>query len=133
MHAADALFWDNLFERFQMPTPRIPCELQHDAVAVLDGRGNVLNRSGADMTACFVNGAEEALRFARLHAAELAVLKSRSPSCGIREVYDGTFSGRLVAGSGVTAQLRASSGLTLLDEVEFYEALKSSFPRDRDR
>ncbi|NLF95239.1 MAG: DUF523 domain-containing protein [Candidatus Riflebacteria bacterium] len=144
VHAADALFWNALFERYLllpvcpeqlggMPTPRIPCELQNDAVAVLDGRGKVLNRSGADMTVCFVNGAEETLRFARLHGAELAVLKSRSPSCGIREVYDGTFSGRLVGGSGVTAQLLASSGLRLLDEVQFYDALKSGVCRDHDR
>jgi uncharacterized protein YbbK (DUF523 family) len=116
-----------------MPTPRIPCELQHDALAVLDGRGKVLNSSGVDMTACFVKGAEEALRFARLHGAELAVLKSRSPSCGIREVYDGTFSGRLIAGFGVAAQLLAGSGLVLLDEVQFYEALKTSVCKDCNR
>lgn len=85
------------------------------------------------MTACFVKGAEEALRFARLYGAELAVLKSRSPSCGINEVYDGTFSGRLRAGSGVTAQLLAGAGFTLLDEIQFCDAHKSVLSRNRDR
>ena len=133
VYAADALFWNVLFERYSllpvcpeqlggMPTPRIPCELQSDSANVLSGHGKVLNRDGADMTACFVKGAEEALRFARLYCADLAVLKSRSPSCGVGEVYDGTFSGRLVTGFGVTAQLLRMAGLPLLDEKQFCEA-----------
>jgi uncharacterized protein YbbK (DUF523 family) len=108
-----------------MPTPRVPCELQHNSEAVLAGVGKVLNRDGADMTACFLKGAEEALRFARLHGAELVVFKSRSPSCGVSQVYDGTFSGSLIAGSGVAAQLLLQSGFALLDEIQFREKLKT--------
>ncbi|PKL48815.1 MAG: DUF523 domain-containing protein [Candidatus Riflebacteria bacterium HGW-Riflebacteria-2] len=136
VNAADASFWNSLFEHFRllpvcpeqlggMPTPRVPCELQHNSEAVLAGVGKVLNRDGADMTACFLKGAEEALRFARLHGAELVVFKSRSPSCGVSQVYDGTFSGSLIAGSGVAAQLLLQSGFALLDEIQFREKLKT--------
>lgn len=102
-----------------MPTPRIPCELQGSAEFVLNGSAKVLNRDGLDTTACFISGAGEVLRMAKLFGAELAVLKSKSPSCGATEIYDGTFSGRLVAGSGVTTRLLTDSGIRVIDEITF--------------
>jgi len=134
IYAADASFWNSLFARYRlltvcpeqlggMPTPRIPCELQASSESVLAGCGKVVNRNDEDMTACFIRGAEETLRLAELHAADFVVLKSRSPSCGVDEVYDGTFSGRLLPGSGVTARLLSNSGFVLLDEVEFLKSL----------
>ncbi len=112
-----------------MPTPRIPCELLASSEDVLAGKGKVVNHGGEDMTACFRKGAEETLRLAKLHAAELVVLKSRSPSCGIDEIYDGTFSGRLLSGPGVTAQLLLNSGFTLLDETGFLNSPGVRSPR----
>lgn len=134
VYAADDSFWQHLFEVYQvlpicpeqlggMPTPRIPCELQKQADMVLSGAGKVINREGSDMTACFLKGAEEALHLARLYKPDLVVLKSRSPSCGIAEVYDGTFSGRLVPGSGMTAQVLQSAGFRLVDEARFFDEL----------
>lgn len=104
-----------------MPTPRIPSELQHDSAAVLAGQGQVVNRDGVDVTACFLKGAEESLKLARLYRVKCAVLKSKSPSCGSKTVYDGTFTGRLIDGKGVAAALLSGSGIQVFDESEFAE------------
>jgi uncharacterized protein YbbK (DUF523 family) len=58
---------------------------------------------------------------ARLLRADFAVLKSRSPSCGKKNVYDGTFSGVLVEGPGITAQMLMDAGFMVCDELEFLE------------
>jgi uncharacterized protein YbbK (DUF523 family) len=46
------------------------------------------------------------------------VLKDDSPSCGCGRIYDGTFSGRMVSGQGVTAALLQHNGITVLSEEE---------------
>ena len=79
------------------------------------------------MTDAFVRGAQEALRLARLLDVKLALLKARSPSCGSREVYDGSFTGRTVPGMGVTAEALAAAGIAVYDENAldaFFDALK---------
>ena len=90
-----------------LPTPRVPCEL-------LDGR--VLGKDGADYTAQYEKGAAEVLKMALLYGCRAAILKARSPSCGVGAVYDGSFSGTLTAGSGVTAALLSRNGIRVLDE-----------------
>ncbi|MBR0406390.1 MAG: DUF523 domain-containing protein [Eggerthellaceae bacterium] len=94
-----------------LPTPRTPSEIQPD--------GRVTDRAGEDRTAAFASGADETLHIAREHGCRIGILKSRSPSCGVRRIYDGTFSGKLVPGQGVTASLLADAGITLLDETDF--------------
>jgi uncharacterized protein YbbK (DUF523 family) len=47
--------------------------------------------------------------------ADLAILKSRSPTCGVKQVYDGTFSGALIDGSGVLAQALKEAGIRIMD------------------
>jgi uncharacterized protein YbbK (DUF523 family) len=89
--------------------PREPVELRH---------GHALSRSGADVTGAFRLGAERALTLALDKGCRRAVLKSRSPSCGSGRVYDGTFSGRLVAGDGLLAALLKAAGLEVLSEEE---------------
>ena len=79
-----------------LPTPRPPAELQRD------GR----------------LGAEEVLELARAHRCTLAVLKERSPSCGRGQIYDGSFTGRLTEGSGVTARLLEEHGVQVYGESE---------------
>ncbi len=101
-----------------LPTPRTPSERRE---------GRVVSRDGADVTDAFARGAGEALRLARLLGAECALLKARSPSCGSREVYDGSFTGRVIPGQGVTAQALTAAGIAVYDEnalEEFLEALK---------
>lgn len=102
-----------------LPTPRSPAERQSD--------GRVVNQAGEDVTAQYQLGAERALEMAREHGCELAILKERSPSCGSGEIYDGTFSRRLVPGEGVTAGLLRQAGLRVLGESELdaWEAFDS--------
>ena len=101
------------------PTPRCPAEIQQGAGDdVLDGRARVATREGQDLTDMYLRGAEQTLAVARLAGATAAVLKARSPSCGVGTTYDGTFSGTLRPGSGVAAALLAREGLTLYTEED---------------
>ena len=93
-----------------LPTPRPPAERQKN--------GRVVNREGVDVTAQYQRGAELALKTAREQGCELAILKERSPSCGSREIYDGTFSGKLVPGEGVTVQLLRQANIQVLGESQ---------------
>lgn len=93
-----------------LPTPRPPAERQKD--------GRVVNRKGTDVTAQYQRGAELALKTAREQGCELAILKERSPSCGSGEIYDGTFSKKLVPGDGVTVQLLRQAGIQVLGESQ---------------
>ncbi len=61
---------------------------------------------------------------ARAHGVAVALLKQSSPSCGSREVYDGTFSGTKVSGEGVTAHLLREHGIAVLDEGQVAEAAR---------
>ena len=90
-----------------LSTPRPPSEIQ---------QGRVMNRLGQDVTAQYQKGAEEALRLCLLFHCDVAILKARSPSCGCGQVYDGSFSGVLVPGDGVTARLLRESGIRVLTE-----------------
>ena len=95
-----------------LPTPRPPAEIRGE---------KVINREGADVTQAYRRGAEETLRLARLFQVQGAVLKARSPSCGKGQVYDGTFSGTLVPGDGVTARLLSENGLPVWTEESIRE------------
>ncbi|TNF17386.1 MAG: DUF523 domain-containing protein, partial [Pseudomonadales bacterium] len=90
--------------------------------AVLDGELAVLTVEGEDVTAAFVDGAEQALALVREHGIRLALLKARSPSCGNLENYDGSFSGVRVAGEGVTAALLKRAGVKVFNEAQLDEA-----------
>lgn len=94
-----------------LPTPRIPSEIQPD--------GRVVDREGNDRTAAFEAGAQAAVALARERGCTRAILQSRSPSCGVSEVYDGTFSGKLVPGSGLTARALRAAGISLSDERDY--------------
>lgn len=85
-----------------LPTPRVPAERVGD---------RVVNREGEDVTEAFRRGAEKALEIALAHGVRRAVLQERSPSCGCETVYDGTFSGMLIPGQGVAAQLLRKNGI----------------------
>jgi uncharacterized protein YbbK (DUF523 family) len=92
-----------------LPTPRPPCEILGD---------KVVDAEGADRTAEFRRGAEEGLRLAKLMGCRQAVLKTRSPSCGSGEVYDGTFTSTCVAGDGLFARLLKEHGITVRTEED---------------
>jgi purine-nucleoside phosphorylase len=96
-----------------LPTPRTPCELA--------AGGRVASATGQDATAAYVYGARvcaAAVAPATGEPAALAILKAKSPSCGVGAVYDGTFTGTLTAGDGVFAQLLKEIGITVATEQD---------------
>lgn len=100
-----------------LPTPRPPAELMGgDGQAALNGEARLMSIAGQDVTEAFLTGAERTARIALEQGATTAVLKARSPSCGSRGIYDGTFSGRVVPGMGVTAARLTQLGLTVHSE-----------------
>lgn len=76
----------------------------------------VLSRTGEDVTAQYERGAQAALALAKLYGCTAAILKERSPSCGSGTIYDGSFSGRLTGGDGVTAALLRENGIAVCGE-----------------
>ncbi|MGI6020629.1 MAG: DUF523 domain-containing protein [Lachnospiraceae bacterium] len=89
-----------------LPVPRIPCE-------IVDGV--VLNAKGTSWDREFREGAEKALEIARKENVDMLILQSRSPSCGVKQIYDGTFSGKLIPGKGVFAELMIENGFKVID------------------
>lgn len=92
-----------------LSTPRDPSERIGD---------KVLSCAGRDVTAEFVKGAEIALKTALDNGCTLALMKAHSPSCGKGMIYDGTFSGTLVPGDGVAAELLMKHGIEVISEEE---------------
>ncbi|MCL6472805.1 MAG: DUF523 domain-containing protein [Firmicutes bacterium] len=102
-----------------LTTPRPPAELVGgDGKEVLAGKARVITKQGKDVTHEFIAGALSMLSLARIIGAEKAILKSLSPSCGCGAIYDGTFSGNIVEGDGVTAALLKEAGLEVITEEE---------------
>lgn len=95
-----------------LPTPRIPAEIIGE---------RVVRRDGVDITSEYTLGAKIALTYALENGCEIAILKSKSPSCGKDRIYDGTFTGTITSGYGVTARMLMSKGIHILDESEIYE------------
>ncbi len=94
--------------------PRTPIELENgNAAAVLSGRGRVFNMVGSDVTAPFLR---TCIRLVKVLEADVAVLKDGSPSCGVSEVYDGTFSGKKIRGRGLFAELLVKKGVKIFSE-----------------
>ncbi len=90
-----------------MTTPRPPSEIK--------GR-KVINSLGEDVTEFFLKGAYEALKLAKKYKASLIILKAKSPSCGLGKIYDGSFSGNLTDGDGITAKLLKKNGFKVITE-----------------
>lgn len=99
-----------------LSTPRVPSEIRD---------GKVFNKDGVDVTENYLRGAEEALRLCKIYNCDTVVLKSKSPSCGKGLVYDGTFSGNLVSGNGITTDYLLKNGIKVYSEDEFINEFKS--------
>ena len=98
-----------------LPTPRTPSERVGDKVLMKDGR---------DVTKNYNDGAAQALEKAQLYGCKAAILKARSPSCGSGLVYDGSFTGTLVEGDGVAAELLGKNGIKVFSEENIPELLQ---------
>ncbi|GCE08667.1 hypothetical protein KDAU_59960 [Dictyobacter aurantiacus] len=100
-----------------LATPRRPAEIVGgDGYAVLDGKARVYNDCGEDLTGAFIIAAYKTLHILQAAGIGEVVLKEGSPSCGSREIYDGTFSGTKRDGVGVTAALLLRSGIRVYSE-----------------
>lgn len=89
-----------------LTTPRDPAE-------IVDGV--VINKAGVNVDQEYRMGAQKTLEIALREKPDLVILQSRSPSCGVKERYDGSFSGKLIKGSGVTAELLIQNGFNVVD------------------
>ena len=92
-----------------LPTPRLPAEIVN---------GRVMSADGRDFTDEYESGAREAVRLCMLANCGEAVLKSRSPSCGYGKIYDGSFSGVLISGNGIFAQMLHEKGVKIRTEED---------------
>lgn len=88
-----------------LPTPRPASEIIGD---------KVINNEGTDVTSNYQKGAEEALKIAKLLGIKKALLKAKSPSCGNSKIYDGTFSGTLIDGDGITTKLLKENNIEVI-------------------
>ena len=92
-----------------LPAPRSPVEICD---------GTAVAKNGRNVDREFRLGAAKCLEIAKQERPDLIVLQSRSPSCGVRQRYDGTFSGKLIPGAGVTAELLIKNGFRVIDVDE---------------
>ena len=95
-----------------LPTPRVPAEIRDGVVTAKDGR---------IVDAEFRTGAAKCLEIAFREKPDLIILQSRSPSCGVKQRYDGTFTGKLVNGAGAAAQLLMENGFLVIDVEDLRE------------
>lgn len=99
-----------------LKTPRHPAEIVNGKVVTIKGR---------DVSDNYHDGAYWASSIVRMYHIKLAILKERSPSCGVHQIYDGSFSGKLIAGKGITTRKLESLGVKVINEDEAKELLKS--------
>ncbi len=95
------------------PNEIVTCE---NTLRVMDAKGN-------DTTEAFVRGGQRTLERVQAAGCDLAILKSKSPSCGSGKIYDGTFTKTLVAGYGVAACMLCDAGIRVIDETEVDQLL----------
>lgn len=92
-----------------LPIPRHPCEIVN---------GTVMNSRGENVDREFRDGARKAVELAETERVDLVILQPRSPSCGCRMIYDGSFSGKKVPGQGVFAAMLREKGIPMKDGDE---------------
>lgn len=111
----------------KLPVPRPPVEIQGGTGAeVWAGCAVVRDVQGAERTEAFRRGAKCVLAVAERYQAQIAILKENSPSCGVHQVYDGTFCRRKIDGQGVAAARLIAAGLRLYSEKDLTEELLSA-------
>lgn len=90
--------------------PRLPCEIKN---------GRVINISSDDKTDYFVDGAINILETAQKYGIKKAILKEKSPSCGSKFIYDGTFTKTLIPGEGITTRLLRLNNIEVISDEDF--------------
>ena len=90
-----------------LPCPREPSERSG---------GKFFSKSGKEITEEFCKGAEIALKISLESGAKKAIVKSRSPSCGLGSIYDGSFTGKLISGNGIWTESLLRNGFVIFTE-----------------
>ncbi|QDF29082.1 DUF523 domain-containing protein [Halarcobacter anaerophilus] len=98
--------------------PRVPSEIISSKKPFI-----VKDKEDKDVTINFLLGAKNALDLCKKEGIKVALLKSKSPSCGNKNIYDGTFSGKIIEGQGLTAKLLIENGIETFNENELEELL----------
>lgn len=98
-----------------LPTPRIPSEIFENLV---------INREGHIVDQEFRKGAKEAFEIAMSEQVDLVILKAKSPSCGTKQIYDGTFSKTLIDGQGIFASMLFEGGIPFKDEDDIEKEME---------
>lgn len=97
-----------------LDTPRTLCEIQEGSgLDVLLEKAKIINKNNQDVTQYFIDGAYKTLEMAELYGIKHAIFKARSPSCGCGMIYDGSFTGKLRSGDGITAALLKNHGINV--------------------
>ena len=89
-----------------MGCPRTPIEIVDDVL---------MDRDGNNVDGAMRKAVADAMELIRKEEIKYAVLQSRSPTCGVNQVYDGSFSGKLISGSGIFAQALKDAGCQTID------------------
>ena len=116
---------DKLLEKYELipfcpevegglSTPRSPSDIKN---------GRVISMDGDYVTAAFERGAELAFNICLFLKIKKVILKERSPSCGKKEIYDGSFSHKVISGMSVTAEYLTSKGIEVYNEDEIESLL----------
>ena len=92
-----------------LPIPRNPSEIINN---------KIINNQGIDVTTEYTKGANETLKLAQLFNVKKALLKAKSPSCGKGKIYDGTFTGTITEGNGITTDILESNGIEVITEQD---------------
>jgi uncharacterized protein YbbK (DUF523 family) len=93
-----------------LSTPRLPAEIK-----IINGKKHVINKNNVDVTEDFERGAREVVNLAKKLNIKKAILKSKSPSCGVDKVYSGNFDGELVDGNGILAEMLIKNGIEVIN------------------
>lgn len=106
-----------------LPTPRPPSQIDRgDGRDVLDGNAKVIDALRTDVTYNFISGAQKALKIARSAGIKEAILNERSPSCGVKFIYNDD---RIVDGRGITAALLTENGIEVISDEDFLKKMGS--------
>jgi 2,3-bisphosphoglycerate-dependent phosphoglycerate mutase len=106
-----------------LDTPRDPAEI------VSEDPVELFTNQGIDVTTAYRSGADQAVAVAKAIDANLAILKSKSPSCGSKQIYDGSFQGQVISGAGVTARAMRAAGIEVVNEEEASQRFKENSTR----
>ncbi|MDQ6967653.1 MAG: DUF523 domain-containing protein, partial [Mariprofundaceae bacterium] len=96
-----------------LPIPRAPAEIKGESVITI---------TGDDVSQAFAHGAQKALNLCQQHDIHIAILKEGSPSCGVTQINDGTFSHTKIAGQGITARLLQKNSVKVFSEHQLQAA-----------